>query len=714
MALISPGVEVNVLDESVYVPGRAATIPVIFIATASEKFQQDGVTPALGTYESGVLRVVTSTKQALELYGVPKFYTSADGLPHHGDARNEYGLDALLKYLEVGNRAYVIRANVNNNDSYVDIKAMWQRKVADSADLLSVLVEDYISAYNDANQLFPSDPDYKQTVTAAELTTLVAEAMSSVYSNSSFSSDQFFVDFDYDHTVNQAGYQDVIFDTTGGFLQPTDITGLDLEARYSAAISVTSGTGTAVHVVSILGSQAITFGALIAQLNTTLGAAGTARFVGGRLRIESSLLGATSAVDIVQDGATSGSLPLFSNLALYQRLATPIAGSGPNPLIVYDDSFTTIVGTYDGLQALINDWHSGSVIIDEFTPNEAEGLLLAAAADFDNTKEFRATTALGSNDTERRAKIVEALQAAINSPNSDARAEDLEYNVAIAPGYFECADELLRLSTDMLEEVFVIGETPFDKPPTGPNGINTWARTPAKATSPNIAYYYGHGISSNIDGKNIMTTAGSSALRVYAYNDANAELWFAPAGATRGRCEFLTDVGYVSGALGGPTTFVSAYLNTGERDELYEAPKNINPITFIPGRGILVLGQKTTSPITSALDRVNVSRLVKFMKRQIRKALFAFLFEPNDDITRKNVKYAVDNFCLDLVNRRALYDFATIVDDTNNTPQNVDNNELLVDLAIKPTKVVEFIYTTIRIVNTGTDIGTGRTITVGQ
>jgi len=712
MTLISPGVEVNVLDESVYVLGRAATVPIIFIATAAEKTQPDGVLPALGTYEHGVLRVVTSISQALELYGVPKFYTSADGLPHHGDARNEYGLDALLKYLEVGNRAYVIRANVNTNDNYVDVKALWQRKTSEAADLLNVLVEDYIAAYNSANNLFPIDPDYKETVTAEELTQLVAEAMGPVYDTSSFSSDQFFVDFDYDHTVPRAGYQDVVFDTTGGILQPSDITGLDPLATYAAAINITSSMGTVLNTVSLTGAQAVTFADLIAKLNTDLSGQATVGFVGGRLRIESTLTGATSEVEIVQDGDSSA-LALFANLNLYQTLATPIAGAGPDPLIVYDDSFTHIVGQYDGLQALINNWVSGSIIVDEFTPNEAEGLLLSAAADFDNTREFRATTSLGNNDEERRAAIVQALQAQINSPNNGARGEDLEYNLAICPGYFECADELLRLSTDMLEEVFVIGETPFDKPPTGPNGINNWARTPARATSPNIAYYYGHGLSSNIDGANIMSTAGTAALRVYAYNDAEAELWYAPAGTTRGRCEFLTDVGYVTGALGGPTTFTTAYLNTGERDELYEFPKNINPITFIPGRGILVLGQKTTSPISSAMDRVNVSRLVKFMKRNIRKALFAFLFEPNDQITRQNVKYAVDNFCLDLVNRRALYDFATIVDETNNTPQTIDNNELLVDLAIKPTKVVEFIYTTIRIVPTGADIGTGRTITVG-
>lgn len=713
MALISPGVEVNIRDESVYVVGRAATVPLIFIATGEEKFQEDGVTPALGTYEHGVLRVVTSIRQALELYGVPKFYTSSEGLPHHGDARNEYGLDALLKYLEVGNRAYVVRANVNTNDNYVDIKSLWQRKLAEAADLLSVLVEDYIAAYNDAHNYFINDPEFKSTVTPEELKELAGEALAPVFNTSSFSSDMFYVDFMYDHGSARAGWQDVVFDTSGGFLQNGDITGLDAESTYSASISVTSSTGTTVHTVNVTGAQAVTFGDLIAGINSVLGSDGFAAFVGGRLRVESSFAATTSAVEIVQDGS-SGTLPLFASLALYQTLAEPVAGAGANPLIVYDDSFTTIVGDYYGFFNLADTWNTGGTVIDEFTPNEAEGLLLAAGADFDNTKEFRFDTSLGTNDIDRRASIVKAIQGEINSPNNGARAEDLEYNIAIAPGYFECADELLRLSTDMMEEVFVIGETPFEKTPVGPNSVANWARTSARATSPNIAYYYGHGISSNIDGADIMTTAGSTALRVYAYNDAEAELWFAPAGVARGRCEHLVDVGYVSGALGGPTTFISAPLDTGQRDELYEFPKNINPISFIPGRGILVMGQKTTSPISSAMDRVNVSRLVKFMKRQIRKALFAFLFEPNDDITRKQVKFVIDNFCLDLVNRRALYDFASIVDLTNNLPQNIDNNELIVDLAIKPTKAIEFIYTTIRIVNTGADLGTGRQITLGE
>lgn len=197
-------------------------------------------------------------------------------------------------------------------------------------------------------------------------------------------------------------------------------------------------------------------------------------------------------------------------------------------------------------------------------------------------------------------------------------------------------------------------------------------------------------------------------MRVFAYNDSQSEVWFPPAGPNRGTCPHLTTVGYVSGTLGGPTTFVENFLDNGTRDELYEFPKNVNPITFIPGRGILVLGQKTTSPTISALDRVNVSRLVKFIKRQLRKALFSFLMEPNDKITRDNVKGAVDSFLATLIDRRGLYDFASICDSTNNTAETIDNNELYVDVAIKPVKAVEFIYVRVRVVRTGANIGTQR------
>lgn len=703
--LISPNVSVTIIDESFYVAGRQTTLPLFFIATEDEKVQVDGVTPALGTYESGVIRVVTSIKQALELYGIPKYYYSADGTPHHGDVRNEYGLDALMKYLEVGNRAYVVRANVNLNDNYFDIKGMWTRKITDAAETLNEMVEEYIAAYNEANDLIPNDSNYKETVTKEELKELVNEVMADVFKSYSFSSDLFAINFLRDHTIDHAGYQDVMFETSGGFLQLSDITGLVEDETYSADIRVVSGAGTNVIPVSLLGEDVVTFGDLIDQLNAALGAEATAELVAGRIRITSTLEGVTSEVEIVADGGT-GANALFASLNLYKRLAAPITGTGPVPLVVYDDAFETVLGVYDGLEAIINT-ATGAVVVGEFTGTEAQALLTAAAADYDNTREFKVESSLGANDAIRRAEVVTALSAELNNPANGIRAENLEYNVVAAPGFPELADEMLRLSADMLEEVFVIGETPFDKPPTGPNGVNNWARTPARATSPNIAYAYPHGLSTNIDGRTVLTTASATMLRVFAYNDSQADLWWAPAGTRRGRCEHLETIGYVSGALGGPTTFVEEFLDLGTRDELYEFPKNTNPITFIPGRGILVMGQKTTSPVSSALDRINVSRLVKYIKRELRKAMFAFLFEPNDKLTRDAAKFTVDGFLSSLMSRRGLYDFATLCDDSNNTPDRIDRNELWVDVAIKPVKAVEFIYIPVRIVNTGADLGTG-------
>lgn len=714
MALISPGVQVDVRNDSVYVPGRAATVPLIFIATSAEKLQQDGLTPAIGTYETGVIRTVTSTRQALELYGIPKFYESADGRPHHGDARNEYGLDALFKYLEVGRRAYVIRANVNTNDNYIDIKELWGRKVAESGDILQSLVADAIEQYNAVNDLYPNDPNFKRSVTKAELKNLINEAMAPTYQVSSFSTELFYNNFNLDHTVNQPGYQAIETRITNGFIQPSDIVSLDPAKNYSSALDVTSAAGKIRYVVKGKGSDFTNFASVVAAIQTAVGAEATVVLAGGRITVTSTLKGLTSAVQFIPGAGLTGDSALFESLPYFTGFGPSITGSGPRPLVTYDDSLTVITGEYDGLNALISGWTSGTVKVDEFTANEAEGLLVAAAMDFDNTREFRANTGLGANDAERRKKIVEALQAEINSVDNGSRSEGLEYNLVVAPGYFECGDELLRLDQSLKGEVFCIGETPFDKSPTGPNGIANWARTPARATSDAICYHYGHGLSSNMNGKEIMTTAGSTALRTLAYSDGEADVFWAPAGTSRGTCPHLTAVGYVSGALGGPTTFVEAPLDEGQRDELYEFPKNINPITFIPGRGILVLGQKTTAPVASSLDRINGSRLVKFMRRSLRKALFPWLFEPNDTQTRRNVKYAVDNFCLTLVNRRALYDFATVVNSTNNTPETIDNHELHVQVLIKITQTVEFIYTVINVVRTGDDIGTGRQITVGQ
>ena len=120
--LVSPGVSVTVTDESFFIPAAAPTVPLIFIATADEKLQPGGVLPAEGTYEHDVVRTVTSLNQSTQLYGIPSFLEdSGTGDQYHGDARNEYGLFALNQYLGIGNRAYVVRTNVNLNDNFDDM-----------------------------------------------------------------------------------------------------------------------------------------------------------------------------------------------------------------------------------------------------------------------------------------------------------------------------------------------------------------------------------------------------------------------------------------------------------------------------------------------------------------------------------------------------------------------------------------------------------------
>lgn len=729
--LISPGVDVAIIDESFYIPGRAASFPLIFIATEDEKLQPDGESPAVGTYEHNVLRTVTSLRQSLELYGIPNYLRSASDAHHHGDARNEYGLDALNKYLEIGNRAYVIRANVNLNDNLDDIKALWTRKIQIAADYLNELVANWLSEYNAVNNLYPADTFYKTSVDGDTLKTLLDEALKDVFAMYSFSRDvtdlpaadpsdpdrgsSFASEFLSSNLNPRAAYQDVITETFNGFIVAGDVTGFDELEDYGATVDIVgdfdndSSAESTTITLQFSGADIVTFGDLIDAINAELGGYATCELVQGRVRITSTWEGVTSSV-VISDGL-SGALPLFASLNLFEQIEAPVGGKGPTQLDIYNDAYDMIIGGYDGLYGLIDTWTSGTVEATEFTANEAEGLLLAAAGDFDNTKEFVFFTSLGANNAERYAAIQTAIIAAINNPYNGSRSEFLEYTTVIAPGFAgnDVAAALYRLMQDQLEEVFIIDETPFDKPATGPGSIAAWA-TSGQNRNENWhgASYFPHGLSSNIDGYDILTTAASAALRVFAYNDQQRDVWWPPAGVNRGQCGFLSDIGYVSGTLGGPTTFVQEYCDTGTRDELYESPKNINPIAYIPGRGILVMGQKTGQGTASALDRVNVARLCKYIKRQLRKGLFAFLFEPNDSITWDLVKAACDGFLSTLVDRRGLYDFAVLVDETNNTPETIDNNELHVDIAIKPVKAIEFIYVKVRVVRTGANIGTGR------
>jgi hypothetical protein len=311
-----------------------------------------------------------------------------------------------------------------------------------------------------------------------------------------------------------------------------------------------------------------------------------------------------------------------------------------------------------------------------------------------------ATDPLGVNDAAKRVTIVTALQAEINM-NPDVRSEYFEYNLILCPGYHEVIDELLNLNLSINEEAFVIADTPFTKTA---EDTATWSLTNARQRSQNVAYYYPHCLASNLDGRDVFGAASGVALKTFAYTANVAEVWYPPAGIRRGIVTGVADMGYVSGTLGTATTFVSTPLNQGQKDVLYEYFKNVNIIPFMPGRGIVVMGQKTSYSAASALDRVNVMLLLQKIKRDVRKASVAYLFELNDKITRDSIKSMIDNYLNDIMVRRGLYDYAVICDSSNNTAARIDRNELWVDIILKPAKAIEFIYIPIRVVTTGAAI----------
>ena len=318
-----------------------------------------------------------------------------------------------------------------------------------------------------------------------------------------------------------------------------------------------------------------------------------------------------------------------------------------------------------------------------------------------NVASTTTTNPLGANDAAKRLTIVTALQAEINS-NQDVRSEIYEYNLILCPGYHEVIDELLNLNLSINEEAFVIADTPFNK---DPEYTAVWSMTVARKRSQNVAYYYPHALASNLDGVDVFCAASGVALKTFAYSDDVAEVWFPPAGFRRGVVTGVSDVGYVSGTLGTATTFVPTPLNQGQRDNLYEFQKNVNIIPYFPGRGIVVFGQKTSYSLTSALDRINVMRMLMKIKRDLRKASLSYLFELNDRITRESIKLMIDNYLNDIMTRRGLYDYLVLCDQSNNTATRIDRNELWVDVAVKPAKAVEFIYIPIRVVSTGADLG---------
>ena len=180
-------------------------------------------------------------------------------------------------------------------------------------------------------------------------------------------------------------------------------------------------------------------------------------------------------------------------------------------------------------------------------------------------------------------------------------------------------------------------------------------------------------------------------LGVFGSSEKASELWFAPAGFNRG--------GLSDGAAGIPITNVSERLVSADRDTLYE--NRINPIASFPSSGIVVFGQKTLQETASALDRINVRRLVIYLKKQISILANQVLFEQNVAATWLNFKGLIEPLLANTQTAYGISDYRLILDDTTTTPDLIDQNILYAKIMVKPTRAIEYIAIDFVIMSTG-------------
>jgi hypothetical protein len=312
--------------------------------------------------------------------------------------------------------------------------------------------------------------------------------------------------------------------------------------------------------------------------------------------------------------------------------------------------------------------------------------------------------AMWSGRLAQRQLIVQAMKSAIDTSIA-AREEQNQFNIIATPGYPELTANMIALSNERNNTLFVVADTPMRLANDG-NSLVDWATNnlglglPTQdgnnATSNYAGAFYPSCLTTDLGGNQVVQPPSHMMVRTILRSDAVSYPWLAPAGTRRGVVDNATAIGYIDAATG---EFQQIGVSQAVRDILYE--RNINPITFIPGIGIVNFGNKTTTITTTALDRINVARLVAFLRGRLEEIGKLFLFEPNDEITRNEITNVTNSLMIDLVAKRAIYDYLVVCDTSNNTPARIDRNELYMDVAIEPVKAVEFIYIPLRIKNTG-------------
>ena len=290
-----------------------------------------------------------------------------------------------------------------------------------------------------------------------------------------------------------------------------------------------------------------------------------------------------------------------------------------------------------------------------------------------------------------------------------ADAEAVEYNLMVAPGITNegitshmisvCEDRGDALAIIDLENVSDSGDyTPFTENASAQSSRKGTVATAVDSlrerainSSYGCTYYPWVQIKDTSTGTRVWVPPSVVALGTFASSEKRSELWFAPAGFNRG--------GLTEGAAGLQVVNTSLRLTAADRDSLYAA--NINPIATFPAEGIVVFGQKTLQVTPSALDRINVRRLMIFIKKRISRMAASVLFDQNVAATWQRFISKAEPFLRSVKARFGLDEFRIVLDETTTTPDLIDRNIMYAKIFLKPTKAIEFIALDFTITNDG-------------
>jgi len=373
-------------------------------------------------------------------------------------------------------------------------------------------------------------------------------------------------------------------------------------------------------------------------------------------------------------GSTTGSSPAkawYISGSYHDGTSKNAAGGGYQNIIDAGfDQFTTV-------------FHGGS-----------QGVNIKEADPFNNT-----TTKAASNELSSYAYYT--IKRAIDTISNP---EDVEYNLAAMPGIYNesltsrlldtCEDRADALAIIDLDTGYQTAAESSSDPENRLGSVST-AVTNIKARKLNnsygCCYYPWVQIRDSLNNALVWVPPSVVALGVMGSAEANSAAWFAPAGFTRG--------GLSEGAAGLPVVQTREKLKSSERDKLYE--NNINPIATFPAEGVVIFGQKTLQASLSALDRINVRRLMVLVKKEISRIASRLLFAQNTRTTWARFRGQVEPFLANIKANQGLENYKIVLDETTTTPDLVDRNIMYAKIFLKPAKAIEFIAIDFVITNDG-------------